>query len=501
MITELKLHTVVLAAAAMLACGTAQSVELPAPQTVRAQVKTVAIMPVKVPTDVPNRTQAEQRIENAIETKLAAAGITVIPATEMRALQEKVRGALGGYFDPHTGDIDEQRAKAFDEHVDSEFRRLHPADAWLYARVEPKRAPAQGPWVAWDGVQESTIGAESFGKRAFGSPAVTGSLGAISLHVGLLTPTGDVLYHHYGALQLLEYYEQSSGASMFGMHEHIGYVPVSHDAILADPAREERAIALALDPLLLDKAQQDAARDSNEQAWKQIKPVAKGARPPRPADVDRAAFLAKYRRVAVAAVDLPELPDRAAVRERYAAAVEAGLVRAGFVVVPPSQYAAVWDPIYAASGGFYDPMTGELLADKRVAALREAFARLGADAPLDLVFVPNIVVREAKVESGKAKWDGVVVDLHESKGGAMFDKSRGFGGTVPGASLELRALDTAIQEVFLGYGGIELLVRFKSGGLMSPGGFEDIPITDWLADPAKDAMAVERALGALGAPP
>lgn len=499
MITDKRLYCATLLAA-LLACATAAAATLQPPETVRARLKTVAVMPARVPTDVPNRAQAEMRIEQALEARLVSAGITVIPASEMRAVQDKVRAALGGYYDPRTGDVDEPRAKAFNEHVDSEFRRLHPADAWLYSRVESRRVPAQGAWASWDGVQESTIGAASFGSQVFRSPAVAGSLQALSLHVGVLTPTGEVLYHRYGALQLLEYYEESSGASAFGLPEHIGYVPVSPDAILTDPAREQRAIALALDPLLLDEAQQDAAKDANKAAWKQIKPAAKGERAAPPADVDRSAFLAKYRRVAVAAIDLPEeLPNRAIVRERYAAALEAGLAKAGFEVVPPAAYAAVWEPIQAASGGFYDPMTGELLAEKRMAALREAFARLGSDAPVDLVFVPAIAVREARIESGKAKWDGETVDL--AKGGALFDKSRAFGGTVPAASLELRAVDTSIQEVFLGYGGIELLVRFKTGGLMSAGGFEDIPMADWFTDPTHDAQAVDRALGSLAATP
>lgn len=486
--------------AALLACATARAAESPSPQAVREQLKTVAVMPLKTPTDLPDRAQVQVRIEQALEARLAAAGIAVIPASEVRALQDKVRAALGGYYDPRTGDVDEQRVKAFDEHVNSEFRRLHPADAWLYSRIESRRVPAQGAWASWDGVQESTIGAASFGGQVFRSPAVTGSLQALSLHVGMLTPTGDVLYHGYGALQLLEYYEESSGAAAFGLSEHIGYVPVSPDAILTDPAREQRAIALALDPLLLDKAQQDAVKDANKEAWKQIKPVAKGKRPPKPADVDRTAFLARYRRVAVAAIDLPaEFPNRAVVRERYAAALEAGLARAGFEVVPPAAYAAVWDPIYAASGGFYDPMTGELLAEKRMAALREAFVQLGSESPVDLVFIPSIAVREARIESGKAKWDGETVDL--AKGGALFDKSRAFGGTVPAASLELRAVDPSIQEVFLEYGGIELLVRFKPGGMMRAGGFEDIPMADWFTDPAHDAQAVHRALGSLAATP
>jgi hypothetical protein len=50
------------------------------------------------------------------------------------------------------------------------------------------------------------------------------------------------------------------------------------------------------------------------------------------------------------------------------------------------------------------------------------------------------------------------------------------------------------------YRGIFDAGRFKGGGLMSMGGFEEIPDADWLADAAKDAPATERALGALAAP-
>jgi len=480
-------------AAAVLACACAWPAELPSPETVRAQLRTVAVIPLATPGDLPNREQVQQRMEQAIETRLAAAGISVIPAAEMRALRDKVRTALGGYYDPRTGDVDQPRADAFDEHVSSEFRRLHPADAWLYSRIEPRRALAERAYATWDGVRESTTGKEGFLEKVFGAPAVIGALDALSLHVVLLTPNGEPLYGRYGALQLLEYFEVT------GTGGGTRYVPVAPDAILADPAREQRAIALTLEPLLLDPAQQEAAKAANEQAWKQIPPVAKGQPPPPSPAVDRAAFLAAYRRVAVAIPDLPELPTRAAVRDRYAAALAVGLAQAGFVVVPPSEYAAVWEPIYAASGGFYDPMTGELRADKRMAALREAFSKLGGESPVDLVFLPQVVVRAARIESGKARWDGATQDLY--KGGALFDKSRSFGGTLPALSLELRAVDAEVREVFLGRGGIELLVRFKSGSLLSGGTFEDIPEADWLTDPSRDAKAVERALGSLLAAP
>jgi hypothetical protein len=491
-------HALLALALALLTTAPTIAEELPPPETVRGQVETVAVMPLRMPGDVPNPAQVQQRIEQAIAARLEGAGIAVIPAAVMRELQDKVRGALGGYYDARTGNVDEKRAEAFESHTRSEFRRLHPADAWLYPVIEMRRAFANGGYASWDGVQESSVGADTAATGALKAPQVTGSLPALSLHVVLFSPDGKALYSQYGALQLLEYFDEANFAkTMFGAQERLEFIPVDRDSIVADPAREQRAIALALDPLLLDKASREAAKAGNKEAWKDIDPVAKGHRPPQPAAVDRAAFLAKYPRVALAAPELPDIPNRAAARERYAAAIEAGLVRAGFVVVPAAEYASVWDPIYEASGGFYDPMTGELLDEKRKAAIREAFARFGADAPIDAVFLPEIVAREANIHHGKARWDGATVELAGGKGGALFDKSRAFGGSVAATSLELRAVDAEVSEVFLGRGAIELLVRFKQGGMMSSGGFEEIPPADWLADPAQDARAVERALGTL----
>jgi hypothetical protein len=66
MITIRSLQAATLVAAALLSCMTAAADELPAPDTVRARLKTVAVMPVKTPTDLPGRAEAEQRLEQAL---------------------------------------------------------------------------------------------------------------------------------------------------------------------------------------------------------------------------------------------------------------------------------------------------------------------------------------------------------------------------------------------------------------------------------------------------
>jgi hypothetical protein len=68
---------------------------------------------------------------------------------------------------------------------------------------------------------------------------------------------------------------------------------------------------------------------------------------------------------------------------------------------------------------------------------------------------------------------------------------------VPALSLEVRAIDKDLNEVFLGRGGIELLVRFKGGSLLEPGSFDERPESDWLDKPANDEKAVQRAIAPL----
>lgn len=458
-------------------------------ETLREKVRTIALMPLVVAEEVPNADQVGARLEGAIEARLAASGFTVIPAGVMRELQQKVRVGLGGYFDPRTGNLDKKRFEAWDTHVESEYRRLHPADAWLYSRVAVLRAPVAGGRAVWHGVTESTIGEESVLKQVFSSPDVTGSLMALSLQVLLATPNGDGLYAMSAGLQLLEYFDADAG--------NVRFLPVAEDSILTDPLREQRALSIALDPMLLTKEQRKEAEASNKAAWEQIKPVPKGQRPPKAPPVDRAAILGTYRRIVVASPDIPETTNRAAARERLAAALTAGLQQAGFDVVPPASYAAVWEPIDAASGGFYDPMTGKLLQEKRDAAIREAFQKLGADSPVDAVFLSQVVVRLARLEKGEAKWDGANVELTGGALGGLFGGASGFGGTVPALSLEVRAIDKDLNEVFLGRGGIELLVRFKGGSLLEPGSFDEIPESDWLAKPINDEKAVQRAIAPL----
>ena len=137
-----------------------------------------------------------------LEARLTAAGLTVVPATEMEQLQQKLRQALGGYYDPWTGEMDKTRSDAYDEHLWAEFRRLHPVDAWIRAGIELRRARGDGAYASWDGVMESSIGSAHPMQDMFKAPQVLGGLRALSLFVIVSRPDRQPLYLGYGGLNM-----------------------------------------------------------------------------------------------------------------------------------------------------------------------------------------------------------------------------------------------------------------------------------------------------------
>ena len=474
---------------AVLISGPAAAEDLPDPATVRARLKTVAVTPLRAPPDLPDRATVQARIERDVEERLAAAGLVVIPAAEMRRIEDEVRVALGGYYDPRTGKRDEQKFKSYESHVSSEFRRLHPADAWVEPLLISTRAESSGGTAEWHGIQDRANGTEMTLGSLFTTPAVHGTLPAFSLAIIVKTPDGESLYARAGGLQLLDYIE--AGDAMMSID--IVYAPVEPTAFMSDPLRIDRSLSLALDPLLYDDDTIKQRRRTQEKAWKAVALSPRAVLPVAAPPAQRQELVEKCPKVTYS-VAAPETPDANATRDRYAAAMGRVLTAAGFQLADPSAYANAWTQAEASVGGFYDSMTGLYLEDRQREAIRKALEQSRESAPADCILLAEFVARDAHIEAGRAEWDGAEVKLSNNVGGALFDKSRAFSGNLPASSLEVVVVDANGTRLHEGYGGIGLRKRFKGGGLLSGGGFEDLPPQDWYADPARDEPAVKQAI-------
>src|SRR6185437_12214213 len=101
----------VLAALAVLACACASTQKPYNPFLVPREsfypgLKTIAIGPVVLPSDVEDPEPVRAWFSNSIAAKLKDAGFAVVPANEVASIMEARIKEAGGIFDPVTGKLD-----------------------------------------------------------------------------------------------------------------------------------------------------------------------------------------------------------------------------------------------------------------------------------------------------------------------------------------------------------------------------------------------------------
>ena len=179
-------------------------------------LKTVALAPVRLPGDLEDPEPVRALFAGAIEAKTKEAG---------------------GVFDPTTGKADEAKVKALNAAIGRELKARFNADALLTPSIRVVNAALSHDQARWDGVTEGA------GKGGFWKALVrthSGSVRALSLVVVVADPEGQLLYAKGGGIQVL------------------GNVTVGGDfdrrprsELFADGDRNENAVHIALDPLLL----------------------------------------------------------------------------------------------------------------------------------------------------------------------------------------------------------------------------------------------------------
>jgi hypothetical protein len=203
--------------------------------TVQASLKLVAIAPVRVPDDLEDAEPVKARFDALLAERLGAAGIAVVPAAEVAPVVEAKTKEAGPLFDPETGKIDQERAKARRAAIGQALKERFGADVWIEPQVRVVRAPVGQDVARWDGVSEPVYA----GLLQTILVKHSGSVPALSFYVWLSNVEGEYLYVNAGGLQVLD------RIALGGR-----YVKRPRAELFADEERNAAAVALAVEPLV-----------------------------------------------------------------------------------------------------------------------------------------------------------------------------------------------------------------------------------------------------------
>lgn len=195
---------------------------------------TLALAPLWVPDDlIVDRVDRAQLLE-LVARRLAEGGVAVIPPSRTGPILEAAAAAHGGYHDD-AGKVDERRYLAAVREALTALRERTGADRLLVVALTYTDVPVSAGLATWDGVEEDA--AVPLVRRS--GKARTGKLWAISVGAWIHGDRGEILYENAGGLRLLYHYARNEQR-----------VPVPDADVLADESRNERAVRIALEPLL-----------------------------------------------------------------------------------------------------------------------------------------------------------------------------------------------------------------------------------------------------------
>jgi hypothetical protein len=439
---------------------------------IHAALKSVGVLPMRVPSLIPNGEDVARRFEAGILERLRAAGFQVVGAQAMRDIHARLGAELGGIYDPMTGATTRQKVDERDQLARARYLEAHPVAGFVRLAVAQRSANSYSMTAEWDGVKENVTGQSSM--KSFLNMSA-GQLGhgvvpALSLVLVLEDLEGKEIYSDIGGLQLLSYVR-------------MGWVPKFYDVdpayLLTDTARDARAMQVVFERLTGVKSKADKVKVS-------LAPTAlrEGGVALR---VPRERLLADHRRVALIPLVIGPIAQREAVIARYAQLLRPRLAAAGFEVVTGDDYSSDWEKITRDAGGFYDPVTGDLDQARFDAARRTALAAFAKRHDVRGAVFPVVVSRDASVVSGVAKWDGAeqLVADSDSKFGAFFTVAGYLTAEFPALSLQLRIVDAGNATLYESYGGIQPLSQFEKGRIV------DVPESRLFGNLARDVAAVD----------
>lgn len=167
--------------------------------------------------------------------------------------------------------------------------------------------------------------------------------------------------------------------------------------------------------------------------------------------------------------------------------IESDLEARGYKVVSAGRVGEVWLAKAREIGGYFDPYSGERIAEKYRMVHDHTWNVLSAEQPIAALYFPRIVVAEAAAGENFAEWDGLKIQLRSIWTMTAGTSQR----AVPALTLVADVRDQADQPLFAARGGIEMMVVYKDRK------FSDVPREELLQKVATVEKAVELTNGQL----
>jgi hypothetical protein len=165
--------------------------------------------------------------DSLIAVRLTRAGLRVVPGTEVDVIWRRLVDSVQGFYDPLTGELVEAEYFAVVTGTARALHARHGAVRWLRPTIAPVEVVFDKGKAEWHGVTER-IGGRNTGRGA-----------ALSVVIEVLDTAGRALTSSRGGLRLL-FRVDVNGIS----------TDVAWNTLYGDPRRNDRAVALALDPLI-----------------------------------------------------------------------------------------------------------------------------------------------------------------------------------------------------------------------------------------------------------
>jgi len=367
-------------------------------------IKRVGILPVRVPLE--DRPDAAKAIQDAVARNLTLAHFEVVLPDTYQATYDKFNKQLGGMYDAKTGVLKDDVYNAVTQNALREFVSKERLDGYVVVRVVQESADYAGLDATWDGVRENVDGKKTDGFVSFWNATDTrGSVPALSIRVQIVSAQGRVTFGRQGGVQLTAYFGTVP-------EQGLTFVRVSHEDLLKDLPRIDRAVRVATLPLVRTPLEIRDGQNNPEINLALIKPkdlpalpVAKTGEPESPLKVQRDQILASVKRVALSPVYAGDFDVPEDAKQRLLKLVPQELAPLHWEIIDSPKIREVLLNKLLSSQVF-DPLTGKRDAARVTEIRKSVFKDLGTEPP-DAILWLGVESFMALQREGDVEWDGV----------------------------------------------------------------------------------------------